>query len=218
MSEHAKRQAIVDQGRALTAQGLSHNTTGNISVRHGAGLLITPTGMAYEALAPDQIVFMGRDGRPTGELVPTSEWRFHRDILAERDDINAVVHTHAPYATVVAIQRREIPPLHYMIAAAGGSTIRCADYATFGTAELSDAALSALDGRLACLLANHGLIACGATLDKAVALTVEVEQLARQYVRSLQIGGPVLLDEAEIERVLEKFRTYGAQPAIDNPD
>lgn len=212
MSEYPTRQAIIDHGRALTAAGLNHGTTGNISVRHGDGLLVTPTGMGYDRLGADDIVPMHMDGGFDGRLRPTSEWRFHRDILQRRADVHAVVHTHAPYATVVSIQRREIPPLHYMIAAAGGPTIRCADYATFGTAALSEAALTALDGRLACLLANHGMIACGATLDKAVALAVEVEELARQYVLSLQLGGPVLLDSAEIDRVLEKFRTYGAQP------
>jgi L-fuculose-phosphate aldolase len=146
-------------------------------------------------------------------MLPSSEWRFHRDILASRPDANVVVHCHAMFATTLAIARMEIPPLHYMIAAAGGPTIRCAPYATYGTQELSDAALAALDGRRACLLANHGMIAIGADLGKALRLAVEVETLAAQYWRTLQVGGPKLLSEDEIAVVLGKFGTYGQQPA-----
>ncbi|MES1925613.1 class II aldolase/adducin family protein [Salinisphaera sp. T31B1] len=209
MSEQALRSAIIDYGQALTARGLNHGTTGNIGVRHRDGLLVTPTGMAFEALEPADIVFLQANGRFEGRRAPTSEWRFHRDILAARDDVNAVVHTHSPYATALAIRRVEIPPLHYMIAKAGGPTIRCAAYATFGTRELSSAVLDALRQRHACLLANHGMIACGVTLEAAFALAVEVEELARLYVLTLQTGGPVLLDEAEVARVVDKFKTYG---------
>ena len=152
---------------------------------------------------------MTLDGEARGSLLPSSEWRFHRDIYVARADAHAIVHTHAPFATSLACLHRGIPPFHYMVAVAGGNDIRCAPYATFGTQELSDHALAALAGRDACLLANHGMIALGASLAKALALAVEVETLAEMYWRALQIGEPVLLSDAEMDVVLEKFRTYG---------
>ena len=173
------------------------------------------TGMAYESTQPVDIVAMTQDGTALGPRLPSSEWRFHRDIYAARREVGAIVHAHSPFATSIACLGRDIPPFHYMIAVAGGKDIRCAAYATFGTQQLSDHALCALEGRKACLLANHGMIAVGASLTAALALAVEVEALAEQYWRALQIGPPNLLSDAEMEIVLEKFRTYGqpdAQP------
>ena len=152
---------------------------------------------------------MTLDGEARGALLPSSEWRFHRDIYAARADAHAIVHTHAPFATSLACLHRGIPPFHYMVAVAGGTDIRCAPYATFGTQALSDHAVAALAGRRACLLANHGMIAVGASLERALALAVEVETLAEMYWRALQIGEPVLLPDAEMDVVLEKFATYG---------
>ncbi len=199
--ELAKRQAIIDACRRMNALGINQGTSGNISVRHVDGLLVTPTSVPYEAMTPDQIVFMTMEGAHAPGQKPSSEWRFHRDILKSRPDVNAVVHAHPTYCTILAIMGMEIPPVHYMIAAAGGDSIRCAPYATFGTAELSDHAVRALEGRLACLLDHHGMIAVGPSLAKALWLAVEVETLARQYHACLQIGKPPLLPKDEIENV-----------------
>jgi len=160
-------------------------------------------------MAPEDIIFLDMDGAATGPHKPSSEWRFHRDILHNRPDIGAVVHAHPTYCTAIAITGEDIPAVHYMIAAGGGSTVRCASYATFGTEELSKNALQALEGRLCCLLANHGSIACGATLGKAYWLASELETLAQQYYLSRQLGHPVILPDAEIARVIEKFKSYG---------
>jgi L-fuculose-phosphate aldolase len=209
MKDRDKRQSIIDACLRMNALGINHGTSGNISVRHGEGLLITPTGTPYETMRPEQIVHMGLDGSHDPAQRPSSEWRFHRDIFKARPDVEAVVHTHPTYCTALAILGLEIPPVHYMIACAGGDTIRCAPYATFGTQELSDHAVRALEGRLACLLDHHGMIAVGKTLDKAMWLAVEVETLARQYHGCLQIGKPPLLSSAEIERVRHRMAGYG---------
>ena len=211
MNEASLRQSVVDYCRKLSETGINQGTSGNISVRHQDGMLISPSGMPYEQMRGGDVVFVDSDGHYRGQAKPSSEWRFHADIYRTRPQVQAVVHAHPTYCTVLAIRRLEIPPLHYMVAAAGGSNIRCADYATFGTPELSRNALAALEGRDACLLANHGMIAVGSGLAKALWLAVEVEALARQYVIALQIGGPELLSEAEIQRVLKKFRHYGYQ-------
>jgi L-fuculose-phosphate aldolase len=208
-SELEKRQSIIDACLRMNALGINQGTSGNISMRHGNGLLITPTSVPYEAMRAEQIVFMELDGSFDPKQKPSSEWRFHLDILKARPEVNAVVHAHPPYATILAIMGREIPPVHYMIAAAGGDSIRCAPYATFGTKELSQHALVALEDRLACLLAHHGMIAIGPSLSKAMWLAVEVETLARQYHGCLQIGTPPLLSKAEIERVRERMKDYG---------
>jgi L-fuculose-phosphate aldolase len=209
MKDRAKRQSIIDACLRMNALGINQGTSGNISIRHGDGLLITPTSTPYEAMRPEQIVHMGLDGSHDPAQRPSSEWRFHRDIFKARPDVEAVVHAHPTYCTALAILGLEIPPVHYMIACAGGDTIRCAPYATFGTQELSDHALRALEGRLACLLAHHGMIAVGPSLAKAMWLAVEVETLARQYHASLQIGKPPLLSKEEIEKVRVRMAGYG---------
>src|SRR3954453_979465 len=207
--EREKRQSIIDACRSMNALGINQGTSGNISLRHDAGLLITPTSVPYETMQPEQIVFMGLDGAFDPAQRPSSEWRFHLDILRARPDANAVVHAHPPYSTILAIMGLEIPPVHYMIACAGGDSIRCAPYATFGTQELSQHALRALEDRLACLLAHHGMIAIGPSLSKAMWLAVEVETLARHYHGCLQIGTPPLLSEAEIDNVRVRMAGYG---------
>ena len=212
--ETALREAIIEQCRWMNAVGLNQGTSGNISARHGDAMLITPSATPYERMEPETIARMplaAEDGAWDGPLKPSTEWRFHRDILRARPDVEAVVHTHSTFATVLSIGRREIPACHYIIAAFGGPTIRCADYATYGTAELSQNALRALEGRNGCLLANHGMIAAGQSLDKAMWLAVELETLAKQYFYALQIGAPVILDDGEIGRVRDGFRSYGLQ-------
>jgi len=207
--ETRKRQAIIDACRRMNALGINQGTSGNINVRHGDGLLITPTSVPYESMTPDQIVFMGLDGSHAKTQKPSSEWRFHLDILRSRSEVEAVVHAHPIYCTILAIMGLEIPPIHYMIAVAGGDNIRCAPYATYGTPELSAHALKALEGRQACLLDHHGMIAVGPSLAKTMWLAVEVETLARQYHGCLQIGTPPLLPADEIERVRQKMADYG---------
>ena len=196
----------------LEALGLNRGSSGNLSVRADDGLVVTPSGVAPAALTAEAMVAMTIDGVWPEGRQPSSEWRFHRDIYRARGEVGAVVHVHSPFATALACLGREIPAFHYMVAVAGGESIRCAPYATFGTQDLSDHALAALDGRRACLLANHGLIAVGADLDGAVRMTIEVESLAEQYWRALQVGEPVLLDATEMAVVLEKFASYGRPP------
>jgi len=181
------------------------------------GFLITPTGVPYEAMKARDLVELDSDGAPRpGQLLPSSEWRFHRDILKARGEIGAIVHTHSPKATSLACTGRGIPAFHYMIAVAGGADIRCAPYHTFGSQELSDAAVEALKGRLACLLANHGVIALGTDLNGALSLAGEVEDLAAKYCAALALGDIRILDGLEMERVIDKFRTYGKQHAVDD--
>jgi len=210
-AEYALRQAIIDACLAMNRSGLNQGTSGNVSARWQKGLLITPSGITYDTLAPEDIIFLAMDGSASGRHKPSSEWRFHRDIIKARKDVNAIVHAHPSHCTAVSICRRDIPAVHYMIAAAGGPTVRCAPYATFGTEELSKNAVRALKGRLACLLANHGLIACGPTLRKALWLANETETLARQFILAQAAGEPVVLPDDEIERCIELFKGYGPQ-------
>lgn len=216
MDEAALRKAVIATALAMNAAGINRGKSGNVSARLRRdgfdGFLVTPTGVPYADTKPGDLVAMTLDGVAHGERAPSSEWRFHRDIYRHRADAGAIVHAHAPFATSLACLHRGIPAFHYMVAVAGGADIRCAPYATFGTQALSDAAVAALDGRRACLLANHGMIAIGATLDAALALAVEVETLAEMYWRVLQIGEPILLPAAEMDAVLGKFASYG-QPA-----
>lgn len=212
----ALREAVIGTACAMNAHGINVNKAGNVSVRcrrgNRDGYLLTPSGVPYERLAADDIVFVDAAGRALGRCAPSSEWRFHGAIYAARPELNAVVHTHSPCATALACQGLPIPAFHYMVAVAGGHDIRCAEYATFGTQALADNALAALRGRAACLLAHHGVIACGDALDRALALAVEVENLARTYLAVRALGEPRLLDAAEMDRVLERFRTYGPVP------
>jgi L-fuculose-phosphate aldolase len=205
------RADVLATARAMNAADLNRGTAGNVSVRHGNGFLVTPTGMDYDESQPEDIPFVGIDGRADGRRKPSSEWRFHRDIYAARPEAGAIIHTHAPFATALACRGEAIPPFHYMIGRFGGTDIRCADYATFGTQELSDAMVEALDGRSACLMAHHGMVVFGKDLKQALALAVEFEALCEQYWRVLALGEVRLLPEEEMQRVIGKFRDYGRQ-------
>ncbi len=205
-----ERVALIEAARSMAALGINQGSAGNISVRAGDAMLITPSAIPYDDITPEMVALMPLDGEYgawEGPKRPSSEWRFHLDIFRARPEIGAIVHTHAPYATAIAMTRRDIPPCHYMITRFGGATVRCAPYAVFGTAALSTVALAALENRKACLLANHGFIATGATLEAAMAAAVELEALAKQYILSLSIGGPVLLTDQEIEAALDQFAT-----------
>ena len=212
MDEARLRREVVEHARRMNALGINQGTSGNISVRCGGTMLITPSATPYDEMQPHDISAMPialADGAWSGPRKPSSEWRLHLGILRGRPEANAVVHTHATYCTTLAILRRGIPPVHYMMAAFGGVDIRCAPYATFGSAELATHALTALTGRNACLLANHGMIVIGPTLARAMWLAVELETLARQYCLSLQLGEPALLTEAEIADAARSFTDYG---------
>jgi L-fuculose-phosphate aldolase len=206
----ALRLAVVATARQMNALGLNRGTSGNVSTRVEGGFLVTPSALAYDRTDAEDVVFVACDGVPRGRRRPSSEWRFHRDIYGARGDVKAIVHTHAPFATTLACLERAIPAFHYMVAVAGGDDIRCAPYATFGTQALSDHAVQALEGRKACLLSHHGMIALGASLDGALALAVEIETLAEMYWRALQITEPALLSADEMRQVLERFASYQA--------
>jgi len=209
--DSALREALVAAGRRLVARGLTQGSSGNLSVRlPGVGFLITPSGVACDALGPGDMVAMTSAGEVVGRGRPSSEWRMHRDIYAARGAARAIVHAHPGHATALACLGRGIPAFHYMVAVAGGTDIACADYATFGTQALSDRVLAALDGRCACLMANHGMICFGGDVDAALSLAIEVEALAAQYWRALQIGEPVLLSDDEMAQVLRRFDDYRA--------
>jgi len=211
----ARREQLITTACAMERTGLTKGIAGNLSVRAEeegeAGFLITPTGIPYATLVPADIVFMRLDGTPVGARKPSSEWRFHRDTYVARSEAQAILHAHPPFATSIACLRRDIPAFHYMIARFGGATLRCAAYATFGTQALSDAALAALEDRCACLLANHGMLVFGSDLPRVLDLAVELETLCEQYWRACQLGAPVVLDAAEMARVLAKFASYGQQ-------
>lgn len=204
------RTEIVAACQLLEETGLTHGTSGNISMRAGDQMLITPSATPYGALTPDMIVAMPLGtGIAAGGLKPSVEWPFHRAILMARPDVGAIVHTHSRFATILSLQRRPIPPLHYMIAAFGGGDIRCADYALFGSDALSENAVAALDRRRGCLLANHGAITLGDTLPKAMALARELEELACQAVHAQMMGDAVPLSDDEIAAALDGFASYG---------
>lgn len=208
MKYQQQRQEIV-----AASQALSHGKTGNLSVRVDDGFLITPTGVANDDLSVEKIVFINRDGDVAADqLLPSSEWRFHHDLYQhDHNTVDAIVHTHSTYATVLACHQKEIPAFHYMIAEAGGDSIHCAEYATFGTQQLSDNIIVAMKDRKACLMANHGMLAVGNDLPSAMHLASQVEELAKQYVLALQIGEPVILSDQEMKINIEKFKTYGKQ-------
>lgn len=215
------REQLLAVTRKLHELRLNKGTSGNASVRDDNGFLVTPTGMEVEAMTPHDMVAMDFDGqlraKGVNERKPSSEWRFHRDILQARPEINAVIHVHSMFATTMACLHEEIPAFHYMIAVTGGDSIRCAPYALFGSQALSDHAVQALQDRRACLLANHGMITLGETLNEALDIAVEVENLCEQYWRALQIGEPHVLSEKEMAEVFQTFRGYGKWAKREKP-
>lgn len=209
--ETALREAVIAAALKMSRSGLSPGRSGNVSCRFGEGMLVTPSGLAYETLTPREIVFVAADGTAEKDAPkPSSEWRFHLAAYAARPDMNAVVHTHSLNATVLACAGRSIPAFHYMVALAGGNDIPLVPYATFGTVELAGHVARGLEDRAACLMANHGQIATGVSLESALELAFDVETLAAQYIKVLLLGGAVLLPDDEMERMVEKFRAYGA--------
>jgi len=211
-TEAGLRRRLVEISRQMVEQRLNRGTSGNAGVRLGDHLLVTPSGVPAADLAPEDMVAVDFSGQVLSGGRPSSEWRLHRDVLAERPDMHAVVHAHSPFATSLACMGHDLPPFHYMIAVAGGRTIRCAPYALFGSQALSDHALAALQGRKACLLANHGMVALGRDLDEALALAIEVESLCEMYWRACQLGAPAVLSDAQMDEVIARFSQYGRQP------
>lgn len=214
MTENYVRQSIIDHCRKMNALGINQGTSGNISARYEDRMLITPSAAPYDEMTPDMIASLpleGEYGAWDGPRKPSTEWRFHLDILRSRPEVNAVIHTHAIYSTILAIAHRPIPACHYMIAAFGGDDVKVCDYARYGTKELSDNILKAMEGRTACLMANHGMLATGASLEKAMWAAVELETIAKQYYHALLIGGPVVLPAEEISGVRKGFASYGLQ-------
>lgn len=210
--EQALRANLVATAQALDTSGLNRGASGNLSLRSGAAMLITPSAVPPAEMTEATIVRMplaDDTGAWEGPLKPSSEWRFHRDLLRARPDLGAVVHTHSPYATILAIARRPIPAIHYMMAAFGGPDIRVAGYARYGTAALSARVVAAMQGRSGCLMANHGMLAAGPTLARAAWLAQELEALAHQYYHCLLIGGGHVLTDAEIAEAAEGFASYG---------
>jgi L-fuculose-phosphate aldolase len=207
------RRELIATALEMNRSGLNRGSSGNLSVRSGDGMLITPSGVPYDQMAADDIVYVTeQDGAPaggSGHRKPSSEWRIHRDVFRLRPDAMAILHAHPVHSTALACLRRPLPAFHYMVAVAGGRDIRCASYATFGSQTLSDHVLDALQGRKACLMANHGLLALSSDLAGALALAQEIEQLARSYLQCLAVGEPAILDDVEMDRVLEKFKSYG---------
>jgi len=217
MDENELRLRLAESVLASVREGLNRGRSGNLSCRCGEGFLITPSGLAAAECRPELMVYMDLDGQPRGERPPSSEWRIHRDLYQARPEAGAVVHAHSPFAVSLACLRSGIPPFNYMVALAGGPDIRCAEYATFGSQALSEHILTALEGRRACLMANHGQVAFGRDLDAALELALEVETLCEQYWRARLAGEPVLLDADEMATVLEKFKTYGRQAMSPKP-
>ncbi len=214
MTEHHLRSELVACAQELDASGLNRGSSGNLSARLGDAILITPSGVPAARLAPDMLARMPldrTDGAYDGPLKPSTEWRFHLDLMRARPDFNAIVHTHAPFSTILAIARKPIPAVHYMMAAFGGPDIRCSGYATYGTPELSSQVLAAMDGRNGCLMANHGMLVGGPNLARAAWLAHELEALAHQYYHVLQIGGGHILTQADLADAGRSFASYGVQ-------
>jgi len=207
------REQIVAACRQLDSSGLNRGTSGNVSCREGEHFLITPTGVPVDEITPSKIVSLDFDGKAIGIGKPSSEWQFHSAIYRARPEINAGVHTHAPHSTALACLREDLPPFHYMIALAGGDSVRCAPYALFGTDTLSQHAVAALVDRKACLLANHGMITLGRDLDEAMTIAIELESLCQQYLIARQVADPVLLSADEMRAVIERFKSYGKHAA-----
>ncbi|WP_340301381.1 class II aldolase/adducin family protein [Roseobacter sp. HKCCD5988] len=215
--EKKLRGNMIETCLKMNAHGINQGTSGNLSVRYGDGFLITPSSTPYDQISPEDIVQMDWDGTYLGPR-PSSEWRFHRDILKTRVDVDVVLHCHSTFATAVACHHRDIPAFHYIVGLMGGNTLRCAPYATFGTQELSNAAIDALDGRMACLLAQHGQISLGKNVDGALAMAIEVESLAKIYINACAFGEPPVLSDNEMDRVLEQMKrmSYGRGPEADD--
>ena len=208
------QQQLLELSLKLQSLGLNEGSSGNCSIRHDNGFYITPSGLNPKSINENDMVFMNFNGvvqsnqKPPRE--PSSEWRFHHDILKSRNDTNVVIHTHSTYATTLSLFRKDIPAFHYMIAVAGGNSIRCGAYALFGTQALSDEALKALKDRKACLLANHGLLVMGRDIEDALNITCEIERLCEQYIYALQIGSPAILSNQEMDEVIGQFKSYGS--------
>jgi L-fuculose-phosphate aldolase len=216
MDELEVRRSIISQCLFMNGSGLNQGNSGNISVRFGDRMLITPTSIPYDEMTPDMIASMPIDGEYgawEGPNKPSSEWRFHLDIMKAKPKVSSVVHTHAPFSTILAIARKPIPACHYMVAAFGGDDVKVAGYARYGTKELSDHVLNAIEDRNGCLMANHGMLTVGSSLKKAMWRAVELETIAKQYYHTLLIGGPVILSSDQIAETLESFAGYGLQEA-----
>ena len=209
MTEAELRSAVVSAVQRLDALGMNRGSTGNVSARQGLGMLITPTGMGADRMTPQDLVWVGSDGTVKGNWQPSSEWHFHQAAYLARPDLQAVVHTHSTHAAALACLRRPLPAFHYMVAVAGGDSVPLVPYFTFGTEALSAAVAHALHDRYACLLANHGLVAAGATVEQAMKVVQEVESLCEVYLKALAVGEPAILGAEEMAVVIDKFRSYG---------
>jgi L-fuculose-phosphate aldolase len=222
IDESTKREQMVAAMRRLDVLGLNRGSAGNLSHRHAIerqdGMLITPTGMGADDLRAQDLVWLGFDGTLRGDWQPSSEWHFHQALYRFRPDLQAVVHTHSPHATALACLRRELPAFHYMVAVAGGDSVRCTPYHTFGTEALSQAVAAAMIDRNACLMANHGLVAAGTTVAQAMKIALEIESLCGTYLQALAVGKPALLDAAQMAEVIEKFRHYGRTARRPSPE
>lgn len=207
--EISQRDAAVQAVRRLDALGMNRGSTGNLSLRLGDGMLITPTGMGADDIGPQDLVWLGWDGTQRGDWQPSSEWHFHQAIYQARPDLNAVLHTHSTHAAALACLRRPLPAFHYMVAVAGGDSVPLTPYHLFGTEALSQAVALAMQDRDACLMANHGLVAAGASLAKAMNVVQEIESLCEVYLKALAVGEPVLLSKDDMALVIERFRRYG---------
>ena len=212
MKNLEKRKEVIKYSIKLNTTNLSPLRSGNISVRSiensVEGFLITPSGKKYDTLKEEDIVFVSSDGNHDINLKPSSEWRFHKDIYLKKPDAKAIVHAHSPHATAVSAHGKDIPAFHYMIALAGGDSIKCANYATFGTQELSDNIIFALENRKACLMSNHGQVAFGENLESAFELAEELENICHQYINTIKLGDPKILSSSEMDVILEKVKNY----------
>ena len=212
MKNLEKRKEVIKYSIKLNTMNLSPLRSGNISVRSIEnsieGFLITPSGKKYDTLKEEDIVFVSSDGNHDTNLKPSSEWRFHKDIYLKKSDAKAIVHAHSPHASAVSAHGKDIPAFHYMIALAGGDSIKCAKYATFGTQELSDSIIYALENRKACLMSNHGQVAFGENLESAFELAEELENICHQYINTIRLGVPKILSSSEMDVILEKVKNY----------